>query len=151
MIDMPKTNADVTPTQCADAMLNQDACSKMMGMELVSTDRGRAVVKMQIRKDMVNGHNTTHGGMIFTLADTAFAVACNSYNLPNVAEFCTINFMNPAFLGDVLTASAKQIHQQGRNGLYDIALVNQDGLKIAEFRGKCRQIKGQHVPTLDQI
>ncbi len=137
----------ISAQQCADAMLGNDACTKMMGMTLISVGRGHSKVAMTIRDDMVNGHNTTHGGMTFALADTAFAVACNSYNLPNVAEFCTINFLNPAFLGDLLTATAKQVHQQGRNGLYDIMVVNQDGLKVAEFRGKCRQIRGQLVAT----
>ncbi len=138
----------ITAKQCADALLNNDSCTKSMGIELISVAFGRAVMQMKVRDDMLNGHNTAHGGMIFTLADSALAVACNSYNLPHVAEFCTINFLNPTYGGDVLTAHATEVHRQGRNGLYDIHVFNQDKLKIAEFRGKTRQIKGQLVQTV---
>uniref|UniRef100_A0A2A4YYX9 Phenylacetic acid degradation protein PaaD n=1 Tax=OCS116 cluster bacterium TaxID=2030921 RepID=A0A2A4YYX9_9PROT len=137
----------VTVKQCANALLRNDSCTKNMGIELISVDEGQSVMQMKVRDDMLNGHNTAHGGMIFTLADSALAVACNSYNLPNVAEFCTINFLNPAYMDDILTAHATEVHQQGRNGLYDIHVFNQDKLKIAEFRGKTRQIKGQLVKT----
>ena len=137
----------VTARQCADALLKGDSCTKNMGIELISVEAGQSVMQMKVRGDMLNGHNTAHGGMIFTLADSALAVACNSYNLPNVAEFCTINFLNPAYMDDILTAHATEVHQQGRNGLYDIGVFNQDKLKIAEFRGKTRQIKGQLVKT----
>ena len=137
----------ISARQCADALLKGDVCTKNMGIELISVDFGASVMQMVIREDMLNGHKTAHGGMIFTLADSAFAMACNSYNLPNVAEFCTINYLNPAYLDDLLTAHATQVHQQGRNGLYDIKIYNQDNLKIAEFRGKSRQVKGQLVKT----
>lgn len=140
-------NNKVTAKQCADALLKDDSCTNAMGIELISVEFGQSVMRMKVRDDMLNGHKTVHGGMIFILADSAFAVACNSYNMPNVAEFCTINYLNPAYMGDVLTAHATEVHQQGRNGIYDIRIFNQDELKIAEFRGKSRQIKGQLVQT----
>jgi len=97
---------------------------------------------MTVRADMCNGHATCHGGLIFTLADSTFAFACNSYNQNAVALGCTIDFMAPAREGDVLTANARVRQQGARTGVYDITVTNQDGSEIALFRGKSYRIKG---------
>ncbi len=127
----------------ADAMWENDNASQGMGMEIVSIQPGKAVLTMKVEKRHTNGHQICHGGFIFTLADSAFAFACNSYNKSTVAQQCTINFLAPGRLADQLTASAEEIHLAGRSGIYDITVANQDGVKIAEFRGMSRTIKGQ--------
>jgi acyl-CoA thioesterase len=100
---------------------------------------------MTVRADMVNGHAICHGGLIFTLADSAFAFACNSHNLTTVASGCTIEFLAPAHEGDELTASAIERSVAGRTGVYDIEVTNQRGEVIALFRGKSHRIKGHVV------
>ena len=100
---------------------------------------------MTVRGDMLNGHAICHGGFIFTLADSAFAYACNSYNLVTVASGCAIDFLAPAREGDVLTARAAERSAAGRTGVYDIDVVNQRGETIALFRGKSYRIKGHVV------
>ncbi|NNF76457.1 MAG: hydroxyphenylacetyl-CoA thioesterase PaaI, partial [Rhizobiales bacterium] len=97
---------------------------------------------MKVRPDMVNGHKLCHGGLIFTLADSAFAFACNSYNLRTVAASAEVSFLKSAFEGEILTADARERWREGRNGIYDISVVNGDGVVIAEFRGKSRTIQG---------
>ena len=137
------------PQQLAErvgrAMFAADRASKdLMGMQLVSCEPGRAVMRMPVRQAMLNGHEICHGGFIFTLADSAFAYACNSYNLTTVASGCAIDFLAPAREGDVLTAIAQERSVSGRTGVYDIEVFNQRGDKIALFRGKSYRIKG-HV------
>ena len=100
---------------------------------------------MTVRADMLNGHAICHGGFVFTLADSAFAFACNSYNLNTVANGCTIEFLAPAHEGDVLTAVAHERSQVGRNGVYDVDVRNQDAVMIAHFRGKSTRIKGEVI------
>ena len=100
---------------------------------------------MTVRNDMVNGHALCHGGLVFTLADSAFAFACNSYNFNTVANGCTIEFLASAHEGDVLTAVAHERSQVGRNGIYDVEVRNQDGVTVAHFRGKSTRIKGEVV------
>ena len=96
---------------------------------------------MTVRTDMANGHRTCHGGMIFTLADTIFAYACNSYNQVAVAVSCNITYLSPAHVGDRLRASAREVARQGRTGLYDVSVRNQADDVIAEFRGKSRSLR----------
>ncbi len=127
----------------AGAMWENDSASKGMGMQIESIAPGRAVLSMNVEERHTNGHKICHGGFIFTLADSAFAFACNSYNKSTVAQQCTINFLAPAGLGDRLTADAREIHLAGRSGIYDITVTNQSGTRIAEFRGMSRTIKGQ--------
>ena len=100
---------------------------------------------MTVRDDMLNGHAICHGGFIFTLADSAFAFACNSYNLNTVASGCSIDFLAPARLGDVLTAHAQEKGASGRTGVYDIVVTNASGQNIALFRGKSYRIQGHVV------
>ncbi len=128
----------------AEAMLANDAATKHLGMEILSIAPGQATITMTVEKTMTNGHDTCHGGFIFTLADSAFAFACNSYNQNAVAQHCSVSYLAPGFEGDVLTATAKENVVSGRSGIYDIRVENQKGQHIAEFRGHSRTIKGTH-------
>ena len=127
----------------ADAMFARDRASQGLGMRITRVGAGHAELTMTVRSDMVNGHAICHGGFVFTLADSAFAFACNSYNMNTVANGCTIEFLAPAHEGDVLTAAAQERAQVGRNGVYDVEVRNQDGVTIAHFRGKSTRIKGE--------
>ena len=123
----------------------KDHASRALGMVLEEIRPGYARLKMTVRKDMLNGHDTCHGGMIFTLADSTFAFACNSGNHVTVAQGASIEFLAPGRLGDVLTAVAEERHARGRNGVYDIAVTNQHGERIALFRGKSFRLHGHIV------
>lgn len=131
---------------CADAMWASDNASQGLGMVLESIAPGQAVLAMTVRRDMTNGHGICHGGFIFTLADSTFAFACNTYNQRVVAQMAQISFLAPAVEDDRLTATAREVWRQGRGGLYDIRVTNQDGTPIAEFRGHSRSVKGTHLP-----
>jgi len=126
-----------------EAMFAVDRATKdLLGIELVTCEPGRAVMRMAVRESMLNGHDICHGGLIFTLADSTFAYACNSFNHRAVAAGVDINFIAPAHLGDTLTATGGARHQGGRTGIYDIEVTNQDGKTIALFRGRSTRIKG---------
>ena len=127
----------------AAAMTNRDRCTHALGIELMEAGPGSARMRMAVREDMANIHNTCHGGLIFTLADSTFAVACNSYNKNAVAVTCLIEYMRPAYVGDMLTASGREQGLEGRNGVYDIRVENQKGELVALFRGKSTQLKGE--------
>ncbi len=131
---------------CVDVMLKGDACSRALGMRVVEVDERRSVVSMTVRADMVNGHNICHGGMIFSLADSAFAFACNSENQSAVAAGAQIDFLNPAKLGEELTATARAVHQAKRRGIYEVKVVNQDGVTIALLKGQSHRIGTTLVP-----
>jgi acyl-CoA thioesterase len=136
------SDAQALAERVAAAMFSQDRASQMMGMRIVKVGPGRAELTMPVRDDMLNGHATCHGGFIFTLADSAFAFACNSSNQTTVASGAGIDFLAPAREGDVLTAVAEERGASGRTGVYDIAVRNQRGETIALFRGKSHRIKG---------
>jgi len=142
----------VDAQQLADAvgraMYERDHASQMLGIALDAIAPGRARMTMRVRRDMCNGHAICHGGMIFTLADSTFAYACNSYNLNTVALGCTIDFMAAARDGDVLTTVGEMRQQGSRTGLYDITVTNQDGKTVALFRGKSYRIKGDVLSGL---
>jgi acyl-CoA thioesterase len=121
------------------AMMARDEASRGLGIELVDHAEGRAVTRMTVRPDMLNGHAVAHGGLIFALADTAFACACNSYGPVTVAAAAEIVFVASAYAGDVLTGEAVVRTRFGRAGLYDVT-VRRDGDVIAEFRGRSHQI-----------
>jgi acyl-CoA thioesterase len=123
-------------------MFSEDRASQGLGMRIIEVRPGYAEMKMIVREDMVNGHAMCHGGFIFTLADSAFAFACNSYGIATVAAGAAIDFLLPAFSGDELTAQAVEQTLAGRSGVYDVAVVNQKGQRIALFRGRSRQIRG---------
>jgi acyl-CoA thioesterase len=151
MSTRPDNSAALSPDQLArataDAMYAADACSRALGLELLEVRAGYARMRMTVRTDFLNGHQTCHGGLIFTLADSAFAFACNSYNVNTVAAGCSIEFLRPVQGGDVLTAEAIKQTLNGRTGIYDIRVVNRAGETVAMFRGKSAQIKGTVIPT----
>ena len=128
-------------TRSAEAMWAGDRASRGLGMEIVAVSPGRATMRMTVREDMVNGHAIGHGGFTFTLADSAFAFACNSYNRSTVAAACEIRFLAPTRLGDVLVADAVERHREGRDGVYDIT-VRVDDRVVAEFVGRSKEIRG---------
>ena len=149
MDERDSPHADVEPQalaeRAAQAMWSNDRASRGLGMRIVAVGPGVATLSMPVRPDMLNGHALCHGGFIFALADSAFAFACNSYNLVTVASGCSIEFIAPAREGDVLTAIAQERSASGRTGVYDIEVTNQRGEKIALFRGKSHRIKGNVV------
>ena len=136
-----------TPQQIADhvreAMYANDRASKALGMQVLEVTPGRAVLTMTVRDDMVNGHEICHGGLIATLADSAFAFACNSYNELTVASGFSIDLVAPARLGDVLTATCVEVSKAGRTGVYDTEVRNQRGERVAVFRGRSYTAKGR--------
>jgi phenylacetic acid degradation protein PaaD len=137
---------DETARRSAESMLAGDQASLAAGVELVAVGPGTATATMTVRADMVNGHDIAHGGYVFLLADTAFAVACNSYGQSTVAAGCDIAFVAPVRAGDRLTADARERHRAGRSGIYDVSVRREDGTVVAELRGRSRTIKGALVP-----
>ncbi len=127
----------------AAAMYARDRASLAMGMTLLKAGPGSASMKMAVREDMANVHKSCHGGLIFMLADSTFSYCCNSHNKNAVAVTCLIEYMRPAYVGDVLTATGREEGLEGRNGVYDIRVENQKGELVALFRGKSTQIKGE--------
>jgi acyl-CoA thioesterase len=141
----------MTPEQLAarvgETMFAGDRASReTMGMELLVCSPGRAVMRMTIDERHLNGHRICHGGFIFTLADSTFAFACNSRNKSTVAAGCSIEFLKPGHLGDVLTCEGVERLLQGRHGVYDMQVTNQRGEVVAMFRGKSAQIQGHVLP-----
>jgi acyl-CoA thioesterase len=126
----------------AEAMWPRDRTAQALGMKLVRVAPGSALITMHVRPDMANSHHICHGGMIFCLADTAFAYACNSYNRNTVASSCNIDFLAPAKEGETLEAEAIERSQAGRTGVYDV-VVRTGGRNIALFRGKSYRIAGE--------
>ncbi len=128
----------------AQAMWASDDASKWLGMSLERVSPGEARMMLAVEKHHTNGHDICHGGVIFSLADSAFAFACNSYNKLAVAQHNTISFITPGHLGDRLTATAREVSLRGRNGIYDVRVTRGDGAVIAEMRGCSRVIEGAH-------
>ena len=134
----------------AAAMWARDQAAQALAMRIIDIRPGYARLAMPVRADMVNGHHICHGGMIFTLADTAFAYCCNSYNRNTVASSCNIDFLTPAREGDTLEAEAIEQSQAGRTGVYDVTVRGQHGKTIALFRGKSYRIQGEVIAGLQQ-
>ena len=132
------------------AMWSRDRASQGLGIQILSVKPGYALFAMPVRGDMVNGHHICHGGFIFTLADSTFAFACNSYNQNTVASSCNIDFLAPAREGDVLEAEAVERSLAGRTGVYDITVRTRNGKTVALFRGKSYRIKGEVIAGLQQ-
>jgi len=126
----------------ARVMYEKDTCAQALGIDIIEMDEGFAVLTMTVTPQMLNGHQTCHGGQLFSLADTAFAYACNSQGLAAVASACNIDFLRPGFAGDKLTAIARVKHQGKLTGVYDIEIVNQQQKAVALFRGKSHRIGG---------
>jgi acyl-CoA thioesterase len=128
---------------CAAAMLSRDAAAQSLGIAIVDAREGYAQIEMTITAAMINGHATAHGGVVFTFADSAFAYACNSRNVPHVALNAAINFTAPARLGQRLVAEAREIVLKGRTGVYDVVVSDAaTGELTATFRGTCYRIRG---------
>jgi acyl-CoA thioesterase len=136
-------DAQQTAEAVRDAMWANDRASKALGMVVAEIGPGRAVLTMTVREDMLNGLDICHGGLVTTLADSAFAFACNAYNEQTVASGFDVNLLAPARLGDVLTAHAVELSRSGRTGVYDIAVSNQRGEAVAAFRGRSYTMKGR--------
>ena len=136
----PKERAE----KSAAAMWAGDEASKWFGMQIDAVDEGRAVLSMTVGPEHCNGHGTCHGGVSFSLADSAFAFACNSRNKSTVGQHTFMSYLAPGRAGDRLTATAEEVSLTGRSGIYDVKVTNQDGVVIAEFRGVSRTISGQH-------
>lgn len=143
----PQQLAEATPQQVAEAtreaMWAGDRASRLLGLQVQAIGPGSATLTMTVREDMLNGHDICHGGLITTLADSAFAFACNAYNEITVASGFDVNLIAAARLGDVLTATAREISKAGRTGVYDIDVVNQGGEPVAAFRGRSYTMKGK--------
>ena len=134
----------------AEAMWSRDRAAQALGIKIVRVQPGASLLTMVVRSDMVNGHHICHGGMIFSLADTAFAYACNSYNKNTVASACHIDFLAPAKEGDTLEAEAVERSAAGRTGVYDISVRVAGGKTVALFRGKSYRINGEVIAGLQQ-
>ena len=140
--DTAPLDAQALAEAVAARMWSRDRASQALGMTIARIAPGEAELTMSVRSDMVNGHAICHGGFVFTLADSTFAFACNSYNRITVAQGCAIEYIAPAREGDVLRAAARERHRAGRTGVYDIEVTNQRGETIALFRGKSYRIDG---------
>ncbi len=139
----------MTPQEMAEAaraaMLANDAVLRTLGIDVTDVAPGSAQTSMTVRADMLNGFAICHGGLVTTLADTAFAYACNSRNELSVASGFTVDLLAPSVEGDVLTARAQELSKSGRTGLYDIEVLNQRGERVAVFRGRSYTLKGRSV------
>jgi acyl-CoA thioesterase len=131
--------------RAAHGLFERDRASQGLGMRLAAVRPGCARVVMTVRADMLNGHQVCHGGIVFALADSAFAFACNSHNDNTLAAAAAIDFLAAAAEGDELTAEAAELWRTGRNGIYEITVVNQRGERVALFRGRSYRIDGQVV------
>jgi acyl-CoA thioesterase len=140
--------AQALAEKVAQTMYASDKASQSHGIRIAEVRPGYARLTMSVRSDMVNGHRICHGGMVFTLADSAFAFACNSYNDITVAAAASIDFLAAAHEGDELTAEARELWRTKRNGIYEITVTNQKGARIAFFRGRSYRLDG-HVVNAD--
>ena len=139
---MTDLTGDELARACVDAMYSRDVASKSIGITIAEVREGFARLNMPIIAEMLNGHGICHGGFIFTLADTAFACACNTRNDSNLAQKCSIEYKRPARDGDQLTATAEQLSQDGRYGRYQVGVTDQDDNLIALFEGRSCRVKG---------
>ena len=144
------TDPHTLARDAAQAMWARDHAAQGLGIVLEQVAPGTATLSMPVRQNMVNGHAICHGGMIFALADTAFAYACNSYNRSTVASACHIDFLAPARLGETLQAEAVERSQSGRTGVYDVTVRTTAGTTVALFRGKSYRIQGEVIAGLAQ-
>ncbi len=129
--------------QVGAAMFERDHAAHALGIRIDEIGPGAARLSMMVRRDMLNAHQTCHGGFLFTLADSAFAFACNSRNEATVAAGCNIEYLRPVLMGERLTATAQERSLAGRSGVYDVAMTNESGETVALFRGKSQRVKGE--------
>ncbi|MDN4057824.1 hydroxyphenylacetyl-CoA thioesterase PaaI [Massilia sp. YIM B02769] len=145
MLDDVTKDAQALAELAGKTMYERDPASKGLGMTLDEIRPGYARMSMRVRPDMLNGHASCHGGFIFTLADSAFAFACNSHNFNTVGAGCTIDYLAPGREGDLLTAEAQEQALAGKTGVYDVTVTNGEGKTIALFRGKSHRVSGTVV------
>ena len=150
MTEEQPTSAQQTADLVREGMFKNDRASRLLGMQIVDVKPGSATLSMTIRDDMLNGHDICHGGLITTLADSAFAYACNSYNELTVASGFGVDFIAPGRFGDVLTARCTEVSKAGRTGVYDTEVTNQRGERIAMFRGRSYTMKGKPAVPADR-
>lgn len=146
MTDRDAGDAQSVAERTIAALWATDQASKALGMRIVSVAPGRAELTMRVRPDMLNGHHICHGGFIFTLADSAFAFACNSHGEETLAATGSIDFLAPAEEGDLLTARATEVWRSGRSGIYEVTVTTDTGTRVALFRGRSHRIGGRVVP-----
>ena len=144
-MDAEVTDPQAIAERVRRTMQARDTASRMLGITIEAIAPGRAVARMTVRENMLNGVATCHGGLVATLADTAFAYGCNARDELTVASGFAIELLAPARLGDVMTASCTEQHRAGRTGVYDVEVVNQRGERVAIFRGRSHAIKGRSV------
>jgi len=142
---LPYADIQALAERVCDVMYSKDTAAHTLGIRVTAIAPGHATVTMTVRPDMLNGFGTCHGGLIATLADMAFAYACNSYNEMTVASGFDVDLLAPSRAGDVLTACGNELTQAGRMGLYDIEVHDQSGTRIAVFRGRSYRLKGKRV------
>ncbi len=138
-------NAQDIAEATREVMWEDERASRALGIQVLAIGPGSATLCMTVRDDMLNAHQLCHGGLLATLADSAFAFACNSYNELTVASGFDINLITAARRGDVLTATARELSKSGRTGVYDVTLVNQHGEPVAAFRGRSYTVKGKPI------
>ena len=143
--DRTLPEGDTLAIRVGESMFANDSASRSLGMRIVEMREGYARVVMTVREDMLNGLGSCHGGMMFTLADSAFAFACNSRNEATVAAGCSIEFLRPVPAGAVLTAEAQERVRVGRRGVYDVTVHDQDGQAVAAFCGKSGRVQGEVI------
>jgi acyl-CoA thioesterase len=143
-----RPDAQAVAEAVARTFAERDRLIAKFGIDIVVVAPGRTTLRMTVRDDMLNALDTCHGGTMFALADVAFGLCCNSHNQNMVAMTCSISYLKGVHAGDVLTASAREAMREGRNGIYDITLTDQDGHTVAEFRGHSRSVPGHLVPDL---
>lgn len=136
MTETNPADRDALARACTKKMFDDDEASRRLGMELTVERPGEATAVMTVDERMINGYEVCHGGYVFTLADSAFAFACNGYDRVTLAAGASIEFLRPARLGDRLTARAREINRGRRSGVYDVEVQNQDGKTVAVFRGR---------------
>ena len=144
-MDPSNAGAQAIAERVRDGMFSTDAAAHALGMRVLSISPGHASVAMTVRADMLNGFGICQGGLITTLADMAFAYACNSYNELTVASGFDVDLLAPARTGDELLARAGVVSQAGRMGVYDVDVRNQAGERVAVFRGRSYRLKGKPV------
>ncbi len=147
MHSVPNLDPQAVAELAGKTMYERDPASQALGMTLDAIRPGYARMSMRVRADMLNGHATCHGGFIFTLADSAFAFACNSYNFNTVGAGCTIDYLAPGREGERLVAEAVEQALAGKTGVYDVTVKNEEGRTIALFRGKSHRVSGMVVET----
>jgi acyl-CoA thioesterase len=140
-----QTQQDVLANKVVNKMMQQDLFSQWLGVEVLEIKEGYSKIKMTVRQEMINGFGIVHGGIAFSLADSAFAFACNNRNVLSVALDTSINFIKPVHVDDVLIAEAKEIHNGKSTGLYHIEIVNQKNHLVAQFKGLCYRTDKQLI------